>query len=348
MRRKLAAYTLPLLLAVPLFLAPACAPSSEAIPDEVVDGEAHGLSVKPGDPYGQDGITVIAPNIGEGVFGEILFDDGTAKSLHLWTDHDGLVYLLEDVGTEGDPVDETPPADPTQPPADDPSIEPPPADEPPADDLGSTAEAATEKTAAGSPGPCGDGATKLLGFKWAEPLAWSFQASSTPDANSVANVEAKLKAAAGNITSSRNSCGLADQVSAKHSYLGRTSRGTQIGADASCKGTGDGFNTVGFGALPDGVLGLACVWYDGEGHAVEADIRFTKNRKWYAVKPTTCSGHNSIEAVATHEFGHVFGLGHVGEPGHGNQTMSPAINGSCQSSEATLGLGDVKGLRALY
>jgi hypothetical protein len=337
MRRKLAAYTLPLMLAVPLFVAPACAPSSESIPDEVVDGEAHGLSVQPGDPYQQDGVTVIAPQPREGVFAEILFDDGFSKAVHLKTDEDGVVWQLDDVVIGGDPADDA-----TQDPAD------PPLDDPPADDVTSTAEAATERTASGSPGPCSDSAKRLLGFKWAKPLEWSFQSGSTPDGNSIANVEAKLKAAASNITTSKNSCGLADQVSAKHSYLGRTTRGTQIGADASCKGTGDGFNTIGFGALPDGVLGLACVWYDGDGHAVEADIRFTKSRKWFAVKPSACSGQNSIEGVATHEFGHAFGLGHVGEPGHGNQTMSPAINGPCQSSEATLGLGDVKGLRALY
>lgn len=333
MRRRLATLAVPMLFAVPLAVTAACAPASDPIPQEVVDGEAHGLSVKPGDAYGEGGVTVIAPQVGEGIFAEVIFEDGRSRTLHLWTDRDENVYRLPD--PTQDPTDADDPADPAD------------TGDTTGDDVTSTAEAAGEVTASSSPGPCKDGASKLIGYKWAETLEWSFQASSTPDANSIANVEARLKAAAANITGSKNSCGLEDQVAAKQVYAGRTTRGTQIGADASCK-TGDGFNTVGFGALPDGVLGLACVWYDGQGHAIEADIRLAKARKWFAVKPSTCSAQNSVEAVATHEFGHVFGLGHVAEAAHGNLTMSPAINGPCQTSEATLGLGDVKGLRALY
>ncbi|WP_338089092.1 matrixin family metalloprotease [Nannocystis pusilla] len=56
----------------------------------------------------------------------------------------------------------------------------------------------------------------------------------------------------------------------------------------------------------------------------------------------------SVKAVMTHERGHTFGLGHVGESSHGDLTMSPTINGPCQDSESTLGEGDVAGLRALY
>jgi hypothetical protein len=50
-----------------------------------------------------------------------------------------------------------------------------------------------------------------------------------------------------------------------------------------------------------------------------------------------------LEAAA-HELGHVFGLNHVSELEHGALTMAPKIM-SCQSSEVTLGLGDVKGLK---
>lgn len=42
------------------------------------------------------------------------------------------------------------------------------------------------------------------------------------------------------------------------------------------------------------------------------------------------------------------GLAHVDESTHGNLTMSPLINGPCQSQEITLGQGDVQGMLALY
>jgi predicted Zn-dependent protease len=64
-------------------------------------------------------------------------------------------------------------------------------------------------------------------------------------------------------------------------------------------------------------------------------------------KPSTCSSRFSVEAVATHEFGHAFGLGHVSETYHPSLTMSSVIR-ACQGSESTLGLGDVRGLNALY
>ena len=55
-----------------------------------------------------------------------------------------------------------------------------------------------------------------------------------------------------------------------------------------------------------------------------------------------------MEALVTHEVGHAYGLGHVGEANHGRQTMSTFIDGLCENQEATLGRGDVLGLRDLY
>lgn len=308
-----------LALTMVLLVAPACAPGDpSALEEDTGEGENR-LDAKPGDPITRGGLTVIAPSEGRGVFAEVLLESGKTRTLHVRTDLEARVFLLEDA------LDDE------------------------AGDVTAVAEAADETTAASGPGPCSDSAKNVLPYKVVGPLEWRFNAGSTPASNSVDNVEAALVKAANNITHSRNSCGMADRVSATHSYGGRTTAAAQITAEGACQGTGNGINSVGFGDLPEGVLGLACVFYDGEGRVVEADVRLNKaDHAWYANQPASCSGRYSVEAVATHEFGHVFGLGHVGEAGHGNLTMSPSINGKCQASEATLGRGDVLGLRAKY
>ncbi len=258
------------------------------------------------------------------VFAEVLFENGETRVLHLVTDeHENVYALVDSADAQAAAVGEG--------------------------EL-STAQAAGEATNSSAPGPCGDAGQAPLPYRLVARLDWKFNAGSTPAANSVAAVEAALQRAATHITRSDNSCGLADEVGIGHKYLGRTTVATQIASDATCKAAGNGVNSIGFGNLPPGVLGLACVFYGADGLVTEADIRLNKASAWFAGSstPSGCSGRFSVEAVATHEFGHVFGLGHVDEAEHGNLTMSPLINGACQTSEATLGKGDVLALRAKY
>jgi hypothetical protein len=139
-----------------------------------------------------------------------------------------------------------------------------------------------------------------------------------------------------------------DEVGASHEYLGRKSKAANISSGGNCL-TSDGLNTVSFGDLPAGTLATACVWFSG-GVAKEGDVQLNKaDHDWTTVPGSgACSQRWSVEAVMTHERGHTFGLGHVGEGSHGHLTMSPQIDGPCQDSESTLGEGDVAGLRALY
>jgi hypothetical protein len=209
------------------------------------------------------------------------------------------------------------------------------------------AEAAGEATASGSPGPCSDKAHSVGAFTWTERFEWTFKGASTPSNVNVDNAETRLKRAAVNITRSDNSCGMADAVSAKQLYLGRAPIAASVNAAGACKAA-DGKNAVSFGDLPAGVLGVACVRFVG-AVAIEGDIKLNKaDHAFTANIASSCKSRFSIEAVATHEFGHIFGLGHVSESAHGNLTMSTAINGPCQNAEATLGRGDVLALRQLY
>jgi len=192
---------------------------------------------------------------------------------------------------------------------------------------------------------CTDGAYNLSGWKWRETYRWYFNAGSTPAELSVSGAEDKLRAAASNITGGQNDCGLSDAISASHGYQGRTTRGVDCGEPSR-----DGVNVVGFGDLSLGTLAVTCTRYNPDTNtANEADIRINKADYTWTLhsEDPSCSNRFGLEAVLTHEFGHVFGLGHVSEADHGALTMSTAI-GPCNASAATLGLGDVRGMRALY
>jgi hypothetical protein len=200
--------------------------------------------------------------------------------------------------------------------------------------------------ATGTTDPCADGAYSLGGFKWTTAYAWRFASATTPSNLTVSGAEGSLKSAANHITNGYNNCGLADNISATNAYLGRTSSAPNITNSAGCS-TSDGKSVVGFGALPKGYLGMTC-WWTMNGVPTEADLKLNKYYyRWYVSKPSSCSSMWSIKGAATHEFGHIFGLGHVSETYHPKLTMSPTIY-SCQGSESTLGLGDIRGLNSLY
>jgi hypothetical protein len=282
------------------------------LPDGAVE-----LDALPGDTVAIDGARVLAPEVDQGVWAEVLYDDGTTHTLRIETLLDGRVVYFPQLADEH------------------------------GDDGVESNEGSAPLASNTALKPCKDSAYTLLPWRWDERYDWQFNAGSTPKGVSRDRAEIRFKRAATNITRSDNSCGMADEVSSTHRYLGRTTRKAQIGANGSCN-SGNGHNTVAFGDLPAGTAGVACVWYSA-GAAVEADVKLNKaEHKWIAALSSSCSNRLSIEAVATHELGHVFGLGHVGEGAHGNLTMSTAINAFCSNAEASLGRGDVLGLRAKY
>jgi Matrixin len=196
-----------------------------------------------------------------------------------------------------------------------------------------------------SPPPCKDTKYNLQGVKQKSTLKWSYKSATTPSYLTTSGVVTILKRAFGNITGERNDCGRGDTVSATSSYLGTTSHGIGVTSGGAC-GTADGNNTLGFGSLPSGYLALTCIRSIGT-QIVEIDTKFSTNVHW-SLSLSGCFNSFMLESVATHEMGHAYGMAHVGETYHGRLTMSTYIDGTCENQESTLGLGDMKGLEAMY
>ena len=198
-----------------------------------------------------------------------------------------------------------------------------------------------------APGACNDNAYSLLGGKWKQTLDWRYQSSSTPSDMNATNVLNLIKRSFDNITDARNDCGLADTVSATSQYLGSTSAKPNVTKRGRCAPSDDQ-NVVGFGSLPAGILAVTCIRYGNNNNITEADIRINSGYEWVLSVGACHWWQELLEPTMTHEIGHAFGLGHVGENKHGRLTMSTTSDGPCNNNETTLGEGDVRGLRHLY
>ena len=259
-----------------------------------------------------DGISLLVPPPGGGVWGAAARVDGSRRTVGLQTSPDGKVMVYETWlgGASGG-----------------------------ADTGGS--EPATSLS------NCSDSAYKLEGSaKWHSTWTWYFNVGSTPSEVHQDKATSALRDAAGNITGAHNDCGLPDNVNAHHAYKGTTSKSANIGTNSSCKSS-DGTSVVDFGDLALADLGFACYWTQGSS-VVEGDMRLNKaDYSWVVIIGDGCVTKYSVEDAATHEFGHIFGLADLSASLHPNLTMS-AVMLPCQNSQTSLGLGDVKGLEAQY
>jgi hypothetical protein len=206
----------------------------------------------------------------------------------------------------------------------------------------------------GSPDECSDKTYELdrASYRVVGTFEYYFVAGSAPWYLDLGKTEAAMEESVLNWTNVHDNCGLADDVSLTSAYKGRSSGSAEITSSGRCKDGSDGRSETDFGMLPVGMVAITCVWISGSRppYTVEsADVRLNKAKNWWNTL-STCSGRRYIvEAALTHERGHVFGLAHgtkVIEASHGNLTMSPTIDGYCQAAEATLGKGDVRGIRA--
>ncbi|CAN5593880.1 hypothetical protein BH24ACT22_BH24ACT22_07030 [soil metagenome] len=265
-----------------------------------------------------NGVEAVLPDAGEGVYAEVLTAEGS-QELVLARRNDGTVELNK----VGDDVEESS-----------------------SDDAESTLYGAES-----GPNPCRSRAYNLTRWKVYDRVAYRYNYRTTPRSLKRRATGRAIRRAGANIVNNRNSCRIGDRVDSRIAFQGGTRRAADVSSTGRCT-RNDGSSVVSFGGLR-GPLAVTCIFFTlrgGYDEVTSSDIRIDRSNTKWTTKPRarSCRRAYDVESVMTHEFGHTFGLNHVSERRHPNQTMSPRINGPCQLSEKSLGRGDVLGLTRKY
>lgn len=194
---------------------------------------------------------------------------------------------------------------------------------------------------------CNDDSKRLEGFKEKKTLRWKLNTGTIPGRYNKDAVASAIKKGANNVDGLTTNCNVVGGADIPLVYDGLTGKRSNLDSSGNCK-TINNYSTADFGSLP--VAARTCSWYvilDGRDSLVESDVRFDTGQP-FTTTPASggCSGKLDVQATATHEFGHAFGLAHVGTD-HKNLTMAARLP-VCSVAPRTLGLGDIKGLKALY
>lgn len=206
---------------------------------------------------------------------------------------------------------------------------------------------------------CSEGAFTTEGPIWANTGkandSWWYNESTASRAGlTVAATEADIRAANTNLTTGANNCGFATNAfNVKGTFQGSTSLFANINPASQCTGNfPDGQNTVSWGTFDSNhtsTLAYTCYhWHtDVSGLMAmdEADTYLGSNRSIVDSFPASCSVSEDLQSVMTHEWGHAYGLNHVGDADSA-EVMYPT-KFACQLRRH-LGLGDYDGMDALY
>lgn len=302
------------------------------------------------------GVGAKVPPPGKGVHSIGHLVDGSHQTFGITTEQDGTV-VLEDVGdeaaSESDGTAMAASAEGAQEAIGDQLDEPGTGVRAPgsAEDVLDSSGGYLEPVEGGgaSPPECFDDAYNPHGWKWYKRINWYIRGSTIPGGLSW-SAPGDLQRGHDNWEDSRNICGWDDEIDVWNTYRGFKDEPTRIVYPHDCAG-GDGWNMVDFGNMDYwNYIAWTCVYYITTGYGpaevTEGDIKFSRHISWFTGDvPPGCDGSYSLEAVMTHEVGHLIGLDHVS--GHAHLTMYPGTR-PCDRRLATLGWGDVKLARILY
>lgn len=301
---------------------PACAPNLETIDAaglpstvEPEDCSVEGREIVDGD------IGTELPQPGTGVYAEVITRDGTQELLVTHAKNGTIEISLD--GTDTEDTQTQGEAQPL------------------------TSQEGLYSAATG----CGDRAYSSLRYKVYSGIGYRYNKSTTPSELSRKRATNAIRGGTSNINNTRNLCRLGDRVPVSFSYKGKTGRKADVRSGRCTRS--DGQSVVSFGKLSKRTLGVTCTVFQlrsGPDKVIASDLLLNKSSVKWTTKPSarSCRRKFDLEGVVTHERGHTFGLGHVSEKSHGALTMSPISGGFCQSSERSLGRGDVIGLGRKY
>ncbi|WP_207934640.1 matrixin family metalloprotease [Actinomadura sp. KC06] len=204
------------------------------------------------------------------------------------------------------------------------------------------------RTSGGPQDPCEDGTHRPEPSKWPKghTVEWRYHAGTTGlPRSSVAKGVANMALANTDCTGGGR---FTPPPDIGERYSGESAGGPNVTTDATC-GERDRVNTFGGKAMTGAegdVLAATCIWFIG-ARTIETDMALQEHGKRWWTDGTCMPGSYSVEAVVTHEAGHVFGLAHVEGADHAKLTMAPVV-AACDNGPATLGKGDYDGLIDLY
>ncbi len=118
--------------------------------------------------------------------------------------------------------------------------------------------------------------------------------------------------------------------------------------DAATAGVQDFVNQIDFVPLAStSTIAVTTTWYySSTGEAVESDAQYNTQFAWATDGNPDAM---DVQAIATHELGHTFGLDHPnGNPRHIGCLTMYAYGSEGSTVERTLGDGDILGIQALY
>lgn len=181
--------------------------------------------------------------------------------------------------------------------------------------------------------------------RWTEKLSWRYNSGTTARAG-LDPTKALRNIRLGNTNLTANIFGCTNGgFAAWGNYLGTTGNYANVDGYGRCTSKfPDGQNTVSWGPLSGtSALAVTCFAYTAGG-MIESDTKIGSNRSIVNKLPSRCSNKWDLQSVMTHEWGHAFGLAHVGES---DLTMHTYV-GPCSYRARSLGYGDERGMRTLY